>query len=79
MADTPIISARLLLRGGHSVELDKERIDDLRQSMAEAVGHIVTAYLVGNRQLHLFTRDIVGLEVQHQASAEMMRAFAQGL
>ena len=79
MADTPIVSARLLLRGGHTVDLDRERVDDLKQQMSENVGHILTAYLVGNRQLHLFTRDIVGLEVQHEASREMMRAFAEGL
>lgn len=79
MADTPIVTARLLLRGGHKVDLDRDRVDELKQQMSEAVGHIVTAYLVGNRELHLFTRDIVGLEVQHEASAEMMRAFAQGL
>jgi hypothetical protein len=78
MADTPILSARLLLKGGHSVDLDRERVDDLKRHMAENDGHIVTAFLTGNKELHLFVRDIVGIEIQHQASAEMMRAFAEG-
>lgn len=68
MADTPVLSARLLLKGGHSVDLDKDRVEDLRKHMAEGDGHIVTAYLVGNKQLHLFVRDIVGIEVQHEAT-----------
>lgn len=76
MADTPILSARLLLKGGHAVDLDRERVEDLKKHMAENDGHIVTAYLVGNRELHLFVRDIVGIEIQHEANAEMMRAFA---
>ena len=79
MADTPIVSARLLLKGGHSVDLDRTRVDDLKKHMAENDGHLVTAYLVGNRELHLFVRDIVGLEIQHEADPEMMRAFAESL
>lgn len=79
MAETPILSARMLLRGGHSVDLDRERVEDLKRHMAENDGHIVTAYLVGNRELHLFVRDIVGIEIQHEASAEMMKSFSQGL
>ena len=78
MADTPILSARLLLKGGHSADLDRDRVDDLKRHMAENDGHIVTAYLAGNKELHLFVRDIVGIEIQHEASAEMMRAFAEG-
>ncbi len=77
MAGTPVLSARLLLRGGHSVDLDRDRVEDLKKHMAENDGHIVTAYLVGNKELHLFVRDIVGIEIQHEASAEMMRAFAE--
>lgn len=77
MADTPVLSARMLLRGGHSVDLDRERVEDLKKHMAENDGHIVTAYLVGNRELHLFVRDIVGIEIQHEATGDMMRAFSE--
>ncbi len=79
MAETPIISARLLLKGGHSAELDRERVDELKKHMAENDGHLVTAHLTGNKELHLFMRDIVGLEIQHEADGEMIQAFAQGL
>lgn len=77
MADTPILSARLLLKGGHSVELALDKVDELRKHMAENDGHLVTAQLTGNKELHLFMRDIVGLEIQHEANPDMMRAFSQ--
>ena len=78
MAETPIVAARLLLKGGHAVDLDRAHVDDLKKHMAENAGHIVTAYLAGNRELHLFMRDIVGIEIQREASPEMMRAFVEG-
>jgi hypothetical protein len=69
----------MLLKGGHSVDLDRERVEELKKHMAENDGHIVTAYLVGNREMHLFVRDIVGIEIQHEASADMMKAFSEGI
>jgi hypothetical protein len=77
-SEPPIITARVLLKGGHAADLDRNRVDELKKHMAENDGHIVVAYLAGNRELHLFVRDIVAIEIQREASPEMMRAFAAG-
>ena len=77
LEDSEGMAAGLIQRAGGNPKLAVDKVDELRKHMAENDGHLVTAQLTGNKELHLFMRDIVGLEIQHEANPDMMRAFSQ--